>query len=71
LAVESNHIKWRNANGVKDSHGKFLNMPGNSKEARLISVERLKDNYLNRAEIWSPAHATKASAASKKVYVTI
>lgn len=67
LAVESNHIKWRNANGVNDSHGRFLNIPGNSKEARIISVERLKVNYIHRAEIWSPAHATKASEASKKM----
>lgn len=67
LAVESNHIKWRNANGIKDQQGRLLNIPGNSKEARIISVERLKENYLHRAEIWSPAHATKASAASKKM----
>ncbi|KAJ3228223.1 hypothetical protein HK099_005233 [Clydaea vesicula] len=67
LAVESNHIKWTIANGVQDSMGNYINVPAYSKENQLISVERLKENYLHRAQIWSPAHATKANNALKKM----
>ncbi|KAJ3227522.1 hypothetical protein HK099_001673 [Clydaea vesicula] len=66
LKVESNKLIWMKNNKINLENNPNLNVPGNSLEARLNSIELLKSDYIKRAISWTPELARRAKKRQSK-----